>query len=136
MKIKKYEMKGYIYTIIILLFILELIGLIVLYTSKIYSYNKMSGIVISEKRIVMMIDKNEKNILYKNQNAYVDNYCKKYKIIENRGKIFTKSKKNYYEIIVEIDFSDKYKPNDIIELSLKDKKNRLIKMFKIIWDGD
>ena len=136
MKVRNYEKNSFIYLIIIILFIIEIIGIITLCTFKNYSYKKLSGIVISKNRIVLMINKKEKELLYKNQRAYVDNYCRKYKIIDDRGKIFSKGKNTYYEIIVDVKFNDKYKPNDVIELSLKDKKYKLINMFKIIWEGD
>ena len=136
MKVKIYEKYSFIYLIIILLFFIEILGIILLLTFKIYSYKKMSGIVISENRIVLMLNKEDKKILYKNQNAYIDNYCRRYKIIENRGKLFSKGKEDYYEIIVDIKFSDKYKPNDLVELSLNDEKYKIIKIFKIIWEGD
>jgi hypothetical protein len=136
MKVKNYEKYSFIYLIIILLFFIEILGIIILLTFKIYSYKKMSGIVISENRIVLMLNKEDKKILYKNQNAYIDNYCRRYKIIENRGKLFSKGKEDYYEIIVDVKFSDKYKPNDLVELSLNDEKYKIIKIFKIIWEGD
>lgn len=136
MKVKIYEKYSFIYLIIILLFFIEILGIILLLTFKIYSYKKMSGIVISENRIVLMLNKEDKKILYKNQNAYIDNYCRRYKIIENRGKLFSKGNEDYYEIIVDVKFSDKYKPNDLVELSLNDEKYKIIKIFKIIWEGD
>ena len=136
MKVKNYEKTSFIYLTIIILFIIEIIGIIILCTIKIYSYKKMSGIVISKNRIVLMLNQKDKKSIYKNQNAYIDNYCRKYEIVENRGKLFSKGKNDYYEIILDVKFSDKYKPNDVVELSLKDKKYKLIKIFKIIWEGD
>ena len=136
MKVKNYERNSFIYLILIILFIIELIGIVSLCTIKNYSYKKLSGIVISKNKIVLIINKKEKDILYKNQKAYIDNYCRKYKIIDDKGKLFSKGKNTYYEVIVDVEFSNEYKINDVIELSLKDKKNKLINIFKIIWEGD
>ena len=41
------------------------------------------------------------------------------------------------KIYQAIDSPDKkYKANDTISISIKDKKYHLIEMFKLIWDGD
>jgi hypothetical protein len=136
MKVRNYERTSIVYFLVILLLFIEMIGIIILITLKTYSYKKISGIVAKENVLVLMLNDDQKKIIYKNQNAYIDNYCKKYKIIENKGKLFSKGKNNYYEIVIDINFSKKYKPNDVIDLSIKDKKYHLIEMFKIIWDGD
>lgn len=136
MKVRNYEKTSIIYLIVIVLFILEFSGTILLCTIKKYSYTKISGIVSNKNTIVLIIDEKERKILYKNQTAYIENKLKKYKIIENKGKLFYKNKTNYYEIILNIDFSNKYKPNDVIELSIKNNKYHLIKIFNVIWGGD
>ena len=134
MKVRNYEKTSIIYLIVIVLFILEFSGTILLCTIKKYSYTKISGIVSNKNTIVLIIDEKERKILYKNQTAYIENKLKKYKIIENKGKLFYKNKTNYYEIILNIDFSNK--PNDVIELSIKNNKYHLIKIFNVIWGGD
>ena len=136
MKVRNYEKTSIIYLIVIVLFILEFSGTILLCTIKKYSYTKISGIVSNKNTIVLIIDEKERKILYKNQTAYIENKIKKYKIIENKGKLFSKNKTNYYEIFLNIDFSNKYKPNDVIELSIKNNKYHLIKIFNVIWGGD
>lgn len=136
MKVRNYEKTSIIYLIVIVLFILEFSGTILLCTIKKYSYTKISGIVSNKNTIVLIIDEKERKILYKNQTAYIENKLKKYKIIENKGKLFSKNKTNYYEIFLNIDFSNKYKPNDVIELSIKNNKYHLIKIFNVIWGGD
>ena len=136
MKIRNYEKISTLYLIIIIIIFAELIGISILSTFKTYSYRKISGIVTNKNILVLMLNENDKKLIYKNQNAYIDNYCKKYKIIENKGKLFSREKDDYYEIIIDINFSNRYKPNDVIELSIKDKKYHLIEMFKIIWEGD
>ena len=136
MKVRNYEKTSIIYLIVIVLFILEFSGTILLCTIKKYSYTKISGIVSNKNTIVLIIDEKERKILYKNQTAYIENKLKKYKIIENKGKLFYKNKTNYYEIILNIDFSNKYKPKDVIELSIKNNKYHLIKIFNVIWGGD
>lgn len=136
MKVRNYEKTSILYLFIIILFILEISGTIILCTMKQYSYNKISGIVANKNTLILMINDKEKKILYKNQTAYIDNKLKKYKIVENKGKLFSKNKTNYYEIIFNIDFSNKYKPNDVIELSIKNNKYHLIKIFNVIWGGD
>ena len=136
MKTKDYENKNKLYIFIVILFIIEFCGTILLCSKKTYSYEKISGIVSNKNTLVLMLNEQERKLLYKNQTAYIDNKLKEYKIIEDKGKLFKKNKINYYEILIKVKFSNKYKPNDLIELSIRNKKYHLIKIFKVIWDGD
>ena len=122
MKVKNYENTSKIYILIVLLFIIEFCGTILLCTNKTYSYKKISGIVSNENTIVLMLNKQERKLLYQNQSAYINNKLEKYKIIEDKGKLFAKNKVNYYEIIINIKLQDKYKPNDLVEISVKNKR--------------
>ena len=135
MKIKNYEQTGKLYVGILLLIIMEMIGIIFLYHQKQFSYHVLTGIVIKKDYLVVMINQEERKSLYRNKTLFVKGKKKKYKIIEDHGKLLRKDKKDYYEIIIGLSFSKNYKPNDMIKLSIANKKYRQIEIFKIIWGG-
>lgn len=134
MKVRNYEKRSCIYILIVITIILELIGVILLIMNKTYEYEKITGLVVKKDLVVLIINKEEKNILYKNAKLFFENKELKYNIVENRGKILT-NKDKYYEVLINFRFDNKYKANDVLELSLKKEKHRLIEIFKIVWEG-
>ena len=134
MKVRNYENKNIIYILIITTILIEIIGLILLSSNKLYSYKRITGIVIKDRKIELIIDKTDRLLIYNNSKLFIDSIDTKYKIIEDRGILLT-NKKDYYELIIELDNNKKYKSKDIVELTIRDKKYSLIKIFKIIWDG-
>ena len=89
-----------------------------------------------ENQIVMIIDKDERKIVYKNSTMIVDDKKRRYQIIEDKGIIFKRNKKEYYEILINIKINKTYKPQDTIELCIPKKKKRVLKILKKIWEGD
>jgi len=85
---------------------------------------------------MIVVSKAERKIIYKNHFLYHNNKKIKYEVLEDRGAIITKGKTKYYEILLNFKFLKKYKANDILELSIKEKKYKVIEIFKIIWEGD
>ena len=136
MKLKNYEKNTLIISLGIIVIVLETIFGILLINKKIYSYDKMSGIVMKENIVIVILDKKKLKILHKNTYVYHNNKKIKYKIEKNNGAIITKGKKKYYEILIKLKLPKKYKSNDLIELSIKNKKINAFKIFKLIWDGD
>lgn len=135
MKINNFEKKKFIIFITLMLLLLEISFFIYLSLTKIYQYKKISGIVLKDDHLILILDAKERKILYKNTFCYLNSKKKKYLIKEDKGVIITKDNKKYYELLIKIDFDKKYNFNDSIDLSIKTKKVHLIKMFKIIWDG-
>ena len=135
MKINNFEKKKFIIFITLMLLLLEISFFIYLSLTKIYQYKKISGIVLKDDHLILILDAKERKILYKNTFFYINSKKKKYLIKEDKGVIITKDNKKYYELLIKIDFDKKYNFNDSIDLSIKTKKVHLIEMFKIIWDG-
>lgn len=136
MKTKNYEKKTLLYTLMISIIIIEIIGIISLFKVRIYTYQRLSGVVIKKDLILLIVNDNEKKLLYKNNKLYLDNKMKTFNIKENRGKVLTRSGKDYDEIVLNVNFSNQYKANDVVNLSLRKEKYNLVKIFKIILEGD
>ena len=135
MKVRNYEKKEFIIFLSILVFIIEIIFFIVLFNTKDNKYIKVSSIVIKDNLVLVVVSKNTRKTIYSNKVLYLNDSLKKYKIVEDRGVVLKKNNKNYYELVLEVDFKNK-KVNDILELVIKYKKFRLIEIFKLIWEGD
>ncbi len=135
MKVRNYEKKTLIVFISIILFILEIFFLMIISIKKEYNYTKVTGIVLKENLLIIVASKEERKNFYNNSHIYLDSKKRKMKIIEDRGAIITKDNKKYYELLIKVKFTKKYKANDIIPISIKTEKKRLIEIFKIIGEG-
>lgn len=136
MKVRNYEKKEGIFFLIGLNILLEFIAILTFTIKKEYNYQILSGIVVKENRIMIICNKEERNLLYKNEKVFIKGKAFKYKIEEDRGIIIKKENKNYYEILLKLKMDSSYKPQDTLELSIKCKKERVIKIIKLIWEGD
>ena len=70
MKTRNYERKDLIIFLIILLLGFELISIIVLLTIKTNKYFKISGIVIKDNLIFVIVNKDERRIVYSDKVLY------------------------------------------------------------------
>lgn len=136
MKLRNYEKKTMVITMCLIIFLCELTLLFVLYKEKEYKYEDINGIVMKDNIVVLILSKEEKQLIYKNRFLYVDDKKIDFKIIEDKNVIIKNNNKKYYEVLIGFKFNKKYKVNDSILISIKEEKYRLIEIFKIIWDGD
>lgn len=131
MKTRNYEKKELINFLILLVLISEIIFVFLLFKVKEDKYIKINSIVIKDNLVLVVVDKNNRKVIYSNEVLYLDDKLKDYKIREDRGLVIDKK---YYQILLELETENK-KTNDVLELVIKSKKFRLIEMFKIIWEG-
>lgn len=136
MKTKKYEQQSFVIFACVLILILEIIFVITIYKHKEYKYEKLTATVIKDNLVVLVISSNTKKVLYKNKYLYLNDKKKKYKIIEEKQSVIKKGKKKYYEVLINYKFDKQYKTSDIMFISIKKEKYRIIEIFKLIWDGD
>ena len=135
MKIRNYEKKDLITILIIILIILEFISIIFLISNKSYTYKKLTGIVMKDNLVTMILSKEERKFIYSNKNIYLNDKLLKYSIKEDRGIILKKNNKKYYELLINVKFSKNIKANEVLNFSIKDKKKTLIEILKDIWEG-
>lgn len=136
MKVKAYEKKLMIKILLIGIIMLELTFFWILYIHKEFNYKKIDGIVVTNNAMALVLSKEERNVLYKNGYLLIDDRLRKYTILEDNGVFIKKGNKKYYEVIIKTKIDKKYKVNDSLEINLKDKKYRMIEMFKLIWGGE
>ena len=136
MKVRNYEKQVLIIFILIVLIIIEIFSFIVLYNYKVYKYKKLTGIISNNNIVTLIVDKEDKKILYKNKKVYLNNKSLEYRIIEDKGYITKKDNTKYYEIIIFIKTPKNKKSSDYVELSIKNKKTNILKLIKKIGEGD
>ena len=136
MRQKKYEEKGLISFIFLIIIILETISLIICIKTYQFTYKKITGIVIKKDLLLAIVDKKERKLLYDNKKIYVNDKYIMFKIEEDKGIILKKNNKNYYELIISTKISKSLKPNDSIDISIKDKKISMIKLLQKLKEGD
>lgn len=136
MKIKKYEQQFFVIFACVLIIILEIIFLITIYKYKEYKYEKLTATVIKDNLVVLVISSNTKKVLYKNKYLYLNDKKINYKIIEEKQSVIKNGKEKYYEVLINYKFDKQYKTSDIMFVSIKKEKYRIIEIFKLIWDGD
>ena len=136
MKIKKYEKFSLVISMCIIIFIIEVIFTFLLITTKEYKYKKINGVVVKDDLVDIVIPSKEKNIIYKNKYLYLNDKKIKFKIVEEKKNVYKHNKEKYHELLVSYKFDKKYKTSDILSISIKKEKYRLIEIFKLIWEGD
>ena len=136
MKVRNYEKKILINFLLIFLVLLEIIVFILCFIYKMNVYENISGIVLKDDLVVLIVNNETKKNIYKNILLYLNNKKIKYEIVEDRGYILKRNKEEYSEILISFKFDKNYKVNDSLQLMLKKEKIRIIEIFKIIWEGD
>ena len=135
MKVRNYEKQELVIFTLLVLIIIEIFSFIFLFSYKVFEYKKINGIITNNNIVSLVVDKTDKKILNKNNKIYFNNKELRYKVIEDKGVITKKNNKNYYEILIKIK-TPKNKINEIINMSIRDKKTSVIKLFKKIGEGD
>ena len=116
----------FIFLILIIAFILFLIN------KKIVLYKLFNGIVYDNNTLVLVLDNNDIDIFEKNQILYINNKKKKFKIMKIYDDILDRNNKSYSQVFIKIKFSNKYKVNDVVEISIMDKSVNSYNIFKVI----
>lgn len=132
----RYEKNEFITIISIVLMIFILFFGWFLFNKKICIYKRFSGVVYKENVIELLLNEKELKLFYKNTNMFIDDKLVKIKIRKVEKDVLKREGVYYNQVFLDIRTSDMYKVNDVIELSVMEKKISLINIFKIIWEGD
>ena len=134
MRDKNYEKQNIIILITLIVITVEIVLLIKTITFKMPTYKKISGIVIKQDLLSVIVSKEDKKLIYQNQKVYLNNKTMIYEIYKDNGLII-KSSKKYYQLFLKIKLRKKYKTGDIIDLTITDRKKTIFKIFKNSWKG-
>ena len=78
----------------------------------------------------------ERKVIYKNTNLFLNNLEMRYHVIEDNGVILEKDHVKYYELFIEFPFDKKYRENDVLNLSFQSGNISMIEVIKNMWEGD
>ena len=134
MRDKNYKKQNIIILITLIVITVEIVLLIKTITFKMPTYKKISGIVIKQDLLSVIVSKEDKKLIYQNQKVYLNNKTMIYEIYKDNGLII-KSSKKYYQLFLKIKLRKKYKTGDIIDLTIADRKKTIFKIFKNCWEG-
>ncbi|MBR3210439.1 MAG: hypothetical protein IKF71_00685 [Bacilli bacterium] len=131
MKKRKYERMIGTFILSIVLWIVEIILLLEFFQYKITKYNQLTMMITSKNEGMIVIEKKKKNELYKNATLYWNNQKIPYEILEE-----TKLEDHQYvQLRIKLKWKQN-KTNEIINISVKDKKISMVDGIINSWDGD
>ena len=136
MKTRKYEKFSLVLFLCLFVLFLEFIFILFLFNNKEYKYDQYTGVVVKDNLMTIIIPNEKRKVLYKNRYLYHNDKKIKYKLIEEKKNLYKNNGKQYHELLIDFRFDKKYKTSDVVTISIKKEKYRLIEMFKLIWDGD
>ena len=116
----------FIFLILIILFALFLIN------EKIVLYKLFNGVVYDKNTLVLVLNNNDISIFEKNRILYINSKKEKFKIKKINHDILKRNNKSYNQVFIKVNFSNKYKVNDIVEISIMDKSVNSYNIFKVI----
>ena len=130
MKKRNYEKVELVFIISIILWVIELVLFIQLYSIRIENYKKFSIIKINKEEGVIILSKKDKKTIYNNSYGYWNNKKTSYKIIEEEKT----DNKELVQIKLKIKWQEK--TDDVVTISIKNKNINIIKSIINSWDGD
>ena len=129
MKAKNYEKKSLITFLVIVLWIIEICFFSYLYNCKIIVYKKYQIVMINDKEGVVYLSKDDRKLWYKSSYFYYKNKKYSYEILEENESLELK------ELLIKTNIK-KLKENDIITISIEEKRKNELKTILDIWGGD
>ena len=136
LKNKSYEKTTLVFVLLVFFLILVIIFFIVLHYFMINRYSVINGIVYTDDLILIVVAEDERKTIYHNSYFYIDDKKTKYSINEDKGITLIKNDVDYYELLIKTKINNKYKLNDTLDISIKKKREKIINIFRIIWEDD
>ncbi len=124
---KKYQLLFTINIIIIILFILFVISLTKINYNE---YTKLNSIYIIDNVVESVVTSKQLKYLEKNNFVYLNSSRKKIEILSITKNIYKRDGEFYHQILLKI---NKIKENTIINMSIPQKKRKLIILIKDCW---
>ena len=131
---KNYEKSRLIFALSIFLMLIIALCFIVLFKMKIIVYKNISGIVFSDNIITFLVDEHDLKLFYKNKTIYFLGEKKRFMINRVDKNVLERNGVKYHYVYLNVEIPKNYKVNDVLKISVVEKKIQCIKIFKVIWD--
>lgn len=128
-----YEKNQLLISIIVIFLIIETYIVFLGITTKINTYIVITGVVVSDKIVQILVDDKQLKTILKSNYVYIDNKKKPIKTHSVTKNIIKQNKKSYHYIKIKLNLNKKYKTNDSILITIYNKKEKIISIFKTCW---
>ena len=132
---KHYEDFRKVMFLFVCLILLIIVFIIFIFNSKISIYKLFNGVVYNEDTIVLVLSNEDVKLFQKNKVFYVENKKINFNILKIEDDVLEKGDKKYNQVFIKTNFSNMYKVNDVLDISIREKNVRSYEIFKIIWKG-
>lgn len=130
---KNYEKDQLVIAVSFIFIIIFFVFLSRLFNIRYRTYRLIDSIVINENYLELIINNNDYKLLKSSKYLYIDNKRLKREITSVERNVIKKNKDNFHEVIIRVKVPNKYKDNDVITISIFDKKTEIINIFKSCW---
>ena len=127
---RNYEANQLIITTIFLYLVLFCFVVLFLFKTKYREYSMITGILVTDNYVQTIINYNDFKSLSSSKYLYIDNVRVKFRIISTKRNVIKKNNKLYHEVILRVKTPKKYKDNDSINLTIYNKRKKIINIFK------
>lgn len=133
---KRYESFESIVLFSTLSLFLIFISIFFINQKRLITYKIFSAVYYDKNIIVLVVSNDELDLFFKNKKLFIDSKKISFEIDKIDKDILKRKGSIYSSIYIKTNISNMYKINDVIEVSIMDKKINTFSMFRIIWDGD
>lgn len=133
---KRYENFENIVLFSILTLLLIFISIFFINQKRLITYKVFSAVYYDKNIICLVVSNDDVNLFFKNKKLFIDSNKISFEIERIDKDILKRKGSIYSSIYIKTNISNMYKINDVIEVSIMDKKINTFNMFRIIWDGD
>lgn len=133
---KRYESFESIVLFSTLILVLIFISIFFINQKRLITYKIFSAVYYDKNIIVLVVSNDELDLFFKNKKLFIDSKKISFEIDKIDKDILKRKGSIYSSIYIKTNISNMYKINDVIEVSIMDKKINTFNMFRIIWDGD
>lgn len=133
---KRYESFESVVLFSTLILFLIFVSIFFINQKRLITYKIFSAVYYDKNIIVLVVSNDELDLFFKNKKLFIDSKKISFEIDKIDKDILKRKGSIYSSIYIKTNISNMYKINDVIEVSIMDKKINTFNMFRIIWDGD
>lgn len=128
-----YERDQLIISVIVIFLIIEIYIVFLGYKTKVNTYMEITGIMISDKIVQVLVDDKELEAILKSNYVYIENKKINKKLDSITKNVLKRNNNSYHYIKLKLNLGKKYKTNDSVPITIYNKKEKIISIFKTCW---
>lgn len=132
---KQYEKKNRIIVGSIIFLVMDFLLVFLLFNRRIVMYEKFSGVIFKDNLLVFLLSDDDLKLFYRNKVVFIENKSKNFVIKKVDKDVLKRNGIYYNQVFIEVNISNKYKVNDVLDVSIVRESVKSINIFKIILEG-